>query len=100
MEKCTYCVQRIRNAGHEARNEDRLIPDGEVKTACQQVCPADAITFGDLAIESSKVNALKENERNYELLAELNVKPRSSYLARLKNPNPALEAASAASAEA
>ncbi len=100
MEKCSYCIQRIRGAGHEARKEDRLIQDNEVTTACQQVCPANAISFGDLAIESSEVNKLKQNNRNYELLSELNVKPRSSYLARLKNPNPALATATAGSAEA
>jgi molybdopterin-containing oxidoreductase family iron-sulfur binding subunit len=91
MEKCTYCVQRIREAGHNARLENRTIQDGEVITACQQACPSQAIVFGNLADAESQVSQLKENDRQYELLAELSVKPRTSYLARLRNPNPRLE---------
>ncbi|HUF10644.1 MAG TPA: 4Fe-4S dicluster domain-containing protein, partial [Rhodothermales bacterium] len=93
MEKCTYCIQRIREVGIRARQGDRPIADGEVQTACQQACPSQAISFGDLADESSKVVAHKANPRAYELLAELSIKPRTSYLARLRNPNPALEEA-------
>jgi len=95
MEKCTFCIQRIRAAGISARQEERAIADGEVKTACQQACPANAITFGNIADANSQVVEHKSNPRAYELLAELNVKPRISYLARLRNPNPALEEAEA-----
>jgi molybdopterin-containing oxidoreductase family iron-sulfur binding subunit len=91
MEKCTYCLQRIRKAGIEARREDRPIADGEVKTACQQSCPAQAITFGNIADSESGVSRLRAHGRAYELLAELAVRPRTSYMARLRNPNPALE---------
>jgi molybdopterin-containing oxidoreductase family iron-sulfur binding subunit len=93
MEKCTYCIQRIREAGVLARRSDRTIADGEVQTACQQACPSQAISFGNLADDSSTVVAHKANPRSYELLAELAIKPRTSYLARLRNPNPALEEA-------
>ncbi len=92
MEKCTFCVQRVRAAGRVAHIENRKIADGEVQTACQQVCPADAIVFGDLTDPEARVSALKRNARRYELLEELSVKPRLSYLARLRNPNPRLEA--------
>lgn len=87
MEKCTYCVQRIREKQRESNIEERAIRDGEVQTACQQVCPAEAITFGDLNDPNSKVSREKRNSRRYEMLAELNVKPRTSYLARVTNPN-------------
>ncbi len=87
MEKCSYCVQRIREKQREANLEQRSIRDGDVKTACQQVCPAEAITFGDLNDPNSKVSREKRNSRRYEMLAELNVKPRTSYLARVTNPN-------------
>jgi molybdopterin-containing oxidoreductase family iron-sulfur binding subunit len=91
MEKCTFCVQRIREAGITARQESRDIADGEVKTACQQACPSNAITFGNIADSESEVTRKKASPRSYELLAELSIKPRTSYLARLRNPNPALE---------
>ncbi|HEX7069258.1 MAG TPA: 4Fe-4S dicluster domain-containing protein, partial [Rhodothermales bacterium] len=90
MEKCTFCVQRIREANRRELVEGRPIEDGDVQTACQQVCPADAITFGDLADPSSAVSQLRRNPRRYELLAELNTKPRTSYLAQVRNPNPQL----------
>jgi molybdopterin-containing oxidoreductase family iron-sulfur binding subunit len=90
MEKCTFCVQRIREANRRTLVEGRPIEDGDVQTACQQVCPADAITFGDLADPSSSVAQLRRNPRRYELLAELNTKPRTSYLAQVRNPNPQL----------
>jgi molybdopterin-containing oxidoreductase family iron-sulfur binding subunit len=92
MEKCTYCVQRIRGAQRDAKmktGSDRLA-DQQVVTACQQACPAEAITFGDITDPSSKVSVAKKSPRTYEMLAELNTRPRTSYLARIRNPNPAL----------
>ncbi len=91
MEKCTYCVQRINAARIKAKKEDRQIRDGEIVTACQAVCPTEAIVFGDINNPKSHVSALKAEPRNYGLLTELNTKPRTSYLARLRNPNPEIE---------
>ncbi len=91
MEKCTYCIQRIERAHIAADIGGRRIADGEVVTACQAVCPTQAIRFGDTADAHSAVSAAKRAARNYVLLAELNTRPRTSYLARLRNPNPALE---------
>ena len=91
MEKCTYCVQRIREVQQTAKVEGRAIQDGDIQTACQQVCPAQAIVFGDLNDPNSEVNRWKQNPRRYDMLAELNLKTRTSYLARLRNPNPRLE---------
>jgi molybdopterin-containing oxidoreductase family iron-sulfur binding subunit len=93
MEKCTYCVQRIQATKIVAKNAGRPIADGEIRTACQQVCPAQAIEFGDLADPASRVAKARGAGRAYEMLAELNVKPRTSYLARIRNPNPELEEA-------
>lgn len=108
MEKCTYCTQRIRNAEIEAEREWDLkdaagnpvrpldatkrphIRDGEILTACQQVCPSGAISFGDIADATSEVRAWKQEPTNYGLLAEFNTMPRTSYLAAVKNPNPTL----------
>ncbi|QXD15966.1 TAT-variant-translocated molybdopterin oxidoreductase [Rhodocaloribacter litoris] len=92
MEKCSYCIQRIREANKRTNLENRPIRDGEVLTACQQACPAQAITFGDLNDPNSRVNQARASHRRYELLAELAVKPRTSYLARVTNPNPRLSA--------
>ena len=90
MEKCTYCIQRIDAARINAEKEDRPIRDGEVVTACQAACPAQAIVFGDTHNPESAVAKLKAEPREYSLLAELNTKPRTTYLAKLRNPNPAL----------
>jgi molybdopterin-containing oxidoreductase family iron-sulfur binding subunit len=90
MEKCTYCVQRISQARIVAKEDNRDIADGEVISACQQACPADAIVFGNINDPNSRVSQMKKRDRRYELLAELNVKPRTSYRAKLRNPNPKL----------
>jgi molybdopterin-containing oxidoreductase family iron-sulfur binding subunit len=87
MEKCTYCTQRIAVARIEAQKDGRKVRDGEVQTACQTVCPADAIVFGDLNDKESRVSKLKEDHRNFNVLNELNTQPRTTYLASLKNQN-------------
>jgi len=87
MEKCTYCVQRISGARIEAKKEDREIRDGDVVTACQQACPASAIVFGNINDAESAVTKRKADPRHYALLGALNTKPRTSYLAKLTNPN-------------
>jgi molybdopterin-containing oxidoreductase family iron-sulfur binding subunit len=94
MEKCTYCVQRINHARIQAKIEDRAVGGDEVVTACQGVCPAQAIVFGNLADPRSAVAQAKSSPRNYALLAELNTLPRTTYLASLRNPNPDLETSS------
>jgi Fe-S-cluster-containing dehydrogenase component len=91
MEKCTYCVQRISAARIDAKKENRSIRDGEVVTACQSACPAQAIVFGDINDMSTKVRHAKSDPRNYGLLAELNTRPRTTYLAKVSNPNPEIE---------
>jgi molybdopterin-containing oxidoreductase family iron-sulfur binding subunit len=87
MEKCTYCTQRISAARIEAEKDERKIRDGEILTACQSVCPTDAITFGDLNDQNSLVVKHKQDPRNYVVLNELNTQPRTTYLAGLKNQN-------------
>ena len=87
MEKCTFCVQRIMSAKIEAEKQDRKVHDGEVMTACQTACPTDAIIFGDINDPKSRVVELKKEPRNYEVLADLNTRPRSSYLASIRNTN-------------
>ena len=95
MEKCTYCVQRINQARVTAKLEDREIKDGEVLTACQSTCPTEAIVFGNLNDPNSQVSKLKAGTRNYSLLAELNTRPRTTYLGIVRNPNTQLEPAAA-----
>ncbi len=88
IEKCTYCVQRIQSQRFRAKREGRPLRDGEIVTACQQTCPADAIVFGDLNDMQSRVAKLTVGDRRYALLEELGTKPRTTYLARVRNPNP------------
>ncbi|HEY0431547.1 MAG TPA: 4Fe-4S dicluster domain-containing protein, partial [Pyrinomonadaceae bacterium] len=90
MEKCTYCVQRIQSAKIQSELEGRKVRDGEIVTACQAVCPTEAIVFGDVNDPNSRVSRIKAEHRNYSLLGELNTKPRTTYLTALRNPNPEL----------
>jgi molybdopterin-containing oxidoreductase family iron-sulfur binding subunit len=87
MEKCNYCIQRVNRARMDAEKENRPLKDGEILTACQQVCPTEALVFGDINDPTSKVAKLKAEQLNYGLLEELNTRPRTTYLAKLTNPN-------------
>jgi Fe-S-cluster-containing dehydrogenase component len=90
MEKCTYCVQRIDEARIEAGRDNRTLADGDVRTACQVACPTQAIVFGDISDARSEVARLKRSPLNYGLLEALNTRPRTTYLAQVRNPNPEL----------
>ena len=91
MEKCTFCTQRISRSKIDAKNQNRDLVDGDVQAACQQTCPADAIVFGNILDPKSKVTESKKSPRNYALLGELNLKPRNTFLAKIRNLNPELE---------
>jgi len=91
MEKCTYCVQRIQAAKIQSEIEGRTVRDGEIVTACQSVCPTEAIVFGNINDPNSKVSRLKALDRDYSLLGELNTRPRTTYLSALRNPNPEIK---------
>jgi molybdopterin-containing oxidoreductase family iron-sulfur binding subunit len=88
MEKCTYCVQRIARVRIDAKNQEREIRDGEIVTACAQACPSQAIVFGDRNDKTSRVARLHASPRRYGLLEDLQTKPRTTYLAAVRNPNP------------
>jgi molybdopterin-containing oxidoreductase family iron-sulfur binding subunit len=91
MEKCTYCVQRINHAKIDAEKENRQVRDGDIQTACQATCPTEAIIFGDINDSGSRVAKMKADKLNYGMLADLNTRPRTTYLASLRNPNPEIE---------
>ncbi len=91
MEKCTYCVQRIQEAKIAARREERALRDGDVKTACQQACASGCINFGDLNDPTSKVAKLAKLDRQYKVIPEVGTQPRTSYLAKIRNPNPEMQ---------
>ena len=85
MEKCTFCIQRITIAKDKAKVESRSVRDGELKTACQQSCPSDAIVFGNINDKNSKVSLVSQDPRGYYVLEELNVKPSVTYLTKIRN---------------
>jgi molybdopterin-containing oxidoreductase family iron-sulfur binding subunit len=87
MEKCSYCNQRIQEVKIAADKENRDIRDGEIRTACQQSCPTDAIIFGNINDKASRVAKIKTNERTYGVLADINTRPRTTYVAGVLNVN-------------
>ena len=91
MEKCTYCVQRIEESRIAAKREARQLKDGDIRTACQQACPSQAIVFGDLNDEKSLVARKAQVNRQYKLLSEIGTRPRTTFLARVRNPHPSLK---------
>ena len=99
MEKCTYCVQRIDEARQNAKIQNREIRDGEVVTACQQACPTNAIVFGNLNDKRSAISHLKAEPHDYTLLGELGTRPRTTFLAKLSNPNPEIPIARGSESE-
>ncbi len=99
MEKCSYCVQRIEEARYAAKREQRAIGDNEIVTACQQACSTGSIVFGDLNNPKSRVARLARTDRRYKLLAEVGTQPRTTYLAKIRNPSPTLPGTSGAKAK-
>jgi len=91
MEKCSYCIQRISAAKIEADKENRGIRDGEIMTACQQACPAKALTFGNINDKDSRVSKLRAKQRSYQVIADQNARPRTMYIAEVLNTNQELE---------
>jgi molybdopterin-containing oxidoreductase family iron-sulfur binding subunit len=91
VEKCTYCVQRVQHGKITAKREGRALRDGEVQSACQQACPAQAIVFGDINDPESAVSKARETDRNYALLAEVGTRPRTRFLGKIRNPNPEMK---------
>ena len=95
MEKCTYCVQRINEARIESKKTGGVLKDGDIQTACQQACPTKTIVFGNISDPTAEVSKLRNDPRAYLLLEELQTRPRTSHLAKLRNPNPEIKTAPA-----